>query len=261
MTSTPLAARAEALLSVRDIHVYRGQSHVLQGVSLTLGREPLAIVGRNGMGKTTLCQTLTGLLKARSGAITAAGRDITSLPPFQIARAGIGYAPQGRRIFPSLTVREHMLVAGRRPGSASTIERIYQIFPRLAERRDHLGSELSGGEQQMLAIARALMLDPKILVLDEPTEGLAPPIVDHLIQIFRELASNGAGLLLVEQNLAVAARCAARIAVMVNGRIVLETTSNHLSSSEDLQRRYLGVGAVEGINRLAPPAATKGNAS
>ena len=138
----------------------------------------------------------------------------------------------------------HLLVAGKSPSVGWTMERIYQTFPRLAERRKHRGAHLSGGEQQMLAIARALVLNPKVLILDEPTEGLAPPIVDRLIEIFGELAHGGAGIMLVEQNLSAAARCASMIAVMVNGRIVLETTSAHLLSSEDLQRRYLGVGAA-----------------
>jgi branched-chain amino acid transport system ATP-binding protein len=244
MTFALPAAHTEPLLSVRNIHVFRGQSHVLQGVSLTLGREPLAIAGRNSMGKTTLCEALMGLLKVHTGTITAAGRPIANLPPFQIARAGIGYVPQGRRVFPSLTVYEHLLVAGKPPDTGWTIERIYQTFPRLAGRRHHRSAGLSGGEQQMLSIARALVRNPQILILDEPAEGLAPPVVERLIEVFRALACSGTGILLVEQNLAAAARCAGMIAVMVNGRIVLETASARLLSSEDLQRGYLGLGAA-----------------
>jgi branched-chain amino acid transport system ATP-binding protein len=215
---------------------------MLRDVSLTLGPEPLAIVGRNGMGKTTLCQALLGLLPVRSGTITVAGSSVAGQRPFKIARVGIGYVPQGRRIFPSLSVQEHLhLVAGRQ-SSRWTIERIYDTFPRLAERRRNGGAELSGGEQQMLAIARALLLNPKVLIMDEPTEGLAPVFVNQLVRVFGQLSDEGIGLLLVEQNLAVATEIASRALVMVNGRIALETASAQLASSEELQHRYLGIG-------------------
>ncbi len=251
MPTEPLMP-AEPLLVVRDLNVFRGQSHILQDVSLTLGHEPLAIVGRNGMGKTTLCQALMGLLPIRSGTITDNGNMVAGQRPFRIARAGVGYVPQGRRIFPSLSVQEHLRLVAGRQSSGWTVERIYDTFPRLAERRRNGGGELSGGEQQMLAIARALLLNPKVLVMDEPTEGLAPVIVGHLVRIFCGLADEGINLLLVEQNLAVAAQIAKRVLVMVNGRIALETSPAQLAADEELQHRYLGVGpAIRPPERLA----------
>jgi branched-chain amino acid transport system ATP-binding protein len=233
---------SEPLLVVSDLNVFRRQSHVLRGVSLTLGPEPLAIIGRNGMGKTTLCQALMGLLPVRGGTVTVAGIGTTFLRPFRVARAGIGYVPQGRRIFPSLSVEEHLRLVAGKQGSCWTIERIYDTFPRVAERRRNRGYELSGGEQQMLAIARSLLLNPKILLMDEPTEGLAPIIVGQLIKLFGRLAEEGIGLLLVEQNLTVATEVASRALVMVNGRIVLEASSDQLARDHGLQHRYLGVG-------------------
>ena len=244
MTSTWVSMPTEPLLVVRDLNVFRGQSHILQDVSLTLGHEPLAIVGRNGMGKTTLCQALMGLLPIRGGTITVSGNMVAGKRPFRIARAGIGYVPQGRRIFPSLSVHEHLRLMAGRQRSGWTVERIYDTFPRLAERRSNDGAELSGGEQQMLAIARALLLNSKVLVMDEPTEGLAPVIVGHLVRIFCRLADEGTSLLLVEQNLAVVAQVAKRVLVMVNGRIALETSPAQLASNENMQHRYLGVGPV-----------------
>jgi branched-chain amino acid transport system ATP-binding protein len=244
MASTSRGA-PEPLLALRDLHVYREQVHVLQGVSLTLGAEPLAVVGRNGMGKTTLCEAVMGLLGVAAGRIGFAGFDVTGLRPHEIARRGIGYVPQGRRVFHSLTTREHLEIIRCRSGSAWTVERIYDTFPRLAARRHNRGSELSGGEQQMLAIARALMPSPRLLIMDEPTEGLAPRVVDQLMDVLRAVIAGGVGLLLVEQNLAVAAALASRMLVMVNGRVALETSSAHLMSSEELQRRYLGIGFVD----------------
>ncbi len=229
------------VLRVRDLHVYRGASHILQGVSLDLGAAPLSLVGRNGMGKTTLCQAIMGLLPARGGTVSVAGRDVSGLRPFRVARAGIGYVPQGRRVFPSLSVQEHLAMVAR-PGRAWTIERIYDAFPRLAERRRNGGAELSGGEQQMLAVARALLLNPVLLVMDEPTEGLAPLLVEQLVELLRRLPAEGVGLLLVEQNIAVATSVADRVLVMVNGRIALAADAAALAADEALQRRYLGVG-------------------
>ncbi len=229
------------VLQVRDLHVYRGASHILQGVSLDLGAAPLSLVGRNGMGKTTLCQAIMGLLPARGGTVSVAGRDVSGLRPFRVARAGIGYVPQGRRVFPSLSVHEHLMMVAR-PGRTWSIERIYDAFPRLAERRRNGGAELSGGEQQMLAVARALLLNPALLVMDEPTEGLAPLLVDQLVELFRRLPAEGVGLLLVEQNIAVATQVADRVLVMVNGRIALAADASTLAADEAMQRRYLGVG-------------------
>ena len=233
------------VLRVRDLHVYRGASHILQGISLDLSAAPLSLVGRNGMGKTTLCQAIMGLLPARGGTVSVAGRDVSGLRPFRVARAGIGYVPQGRRVFPSLSVHEHLAMVarpGRAQGRTWTIDRIYDAFPRLAERRRNGGAELSGGEQQMLAVARALLLNPVLLVMDEPTEGLAPLLVEQLVELLRRLPAEGVGLLLVEQNIAVATSVADRVLVMVNGRIALAADAAALAADEALQRRYLGVG-------------------
>ncbi len=234
------------LLEIRDLHAYYGQSHVLQGIDLTLTAEPLAVLGRNGMGKTTLCLALTGLLPSIRGSIRFRGHELVGQPPHRIAALGIGYVPQGRRVFPSLTVEEHLRLVPRRApavGEPWTPERIYTLFPRLAERRRHLAGALSGGEQQMLAIARALLTNPQLLIMDEPSEGLAPIVIDQLVATLRHLASSGLAILLVEQRLAVATAVAQRIALMLTGRIVLETTSATLLADPALQQRYLGVSA------------------
>ncbi|MGA8447389.1 MAG: ABC transporter ATP-binding protein, partial [Roseiarcus sp.] len=166
------APKTKAILQVQDLQVYYGESHALQGVSLTLERGVLSVVGRNGMGKTTLCNAIVGLMPVRSGTIRFEGRDLVGLEPHTIARAGVGYVPQGRRLWPSLSVDETLRLSARARGDW-TVERAYSIFPRLAERRTNGGGQLSGGEQQMLAIARALLGNPRLLVMDEPTEGLA----------------------------------------------------------------------------------------
>ncbi|WP_043340151.1 ABC transporter ATP-binding protein [Belnapia moabensis] len=230
------------MLEVRDLHVRFSQAHILQGVSLSVGMRPLAILGRNGMGKTTLCQAIMGLVATSEGAITLGGERLNGLPPYRIARRGIALVPQGRRTFPSLSVDEHLrLVAVR--GARWTVERVYQTFPRLAERRGNGGTELSGGEQQMLAIARALLMNPKLVIMDEPSEGLAPVIVDHLIEVLRALPADGMGVLLVEQNLRVATEVAEEVALMVTGRIAATMPAARLAEDQGLQRRYLGVAA------------------
>ncbi|MBV9280178.1 MAG: ABC transporter ATP-binding protein [Chloroflexi bacterium] len=245
----PLRGHPEGtrLLSVRDLNVYYGPAHILQGVNLTVGAEPLALLGRNGMGKTTLCQALMGLVPIARGAVSFDGRDLTNRKPHQIAASGLGYVPQGRRIFPSLSVAEHLRLVGtgRRRGSddipAWTVERVYDLFPRLAERRKSGAASLSGGEQQMLAIGRALLTNPRLLVMDEPSEGLAPVIVDQLVETLKRLSGEGLAILIVEQKLAVAAALADRLVVMVSGQIAVETTAEALLADPDAQRRYLGV--------------------
>jgi branched-chain amino acid transport system ATP-binding protein len=230
------------MLEVRDLHVRFGQAHILQGVSLQVAGAPLAIVGRNGMGKTTLCQAIMGLVPGSAGSVTLDGTSLAGMPPFRIARRGIALVPQGRRTFPSLSVDEHLRLVAQRDGRW-TIPRVYDTFPRLAERRRNGGTELSGGEQQMLAIARALLMNPRIVVMDEPSEGLAPVIVDHLIGVLRALQADGMALLLIEQNLRVATQVAAEVAIMVTGRIAATMPAQRLAEDVDLQRRYLGVAA------------------
>jgi branched-chain amino acid transport system ATP-binding protein len=244
MTFTWAAPMAD-LLQVTNLDVHYGQAHALQGVSLALGLEPTAIVGRNGMGKTTLCQTIVGWVRPSGGQVRFHGSDITRQPPHRIARGGLSIVPQGRRCFPSLTVDEHLrLVSGGRMG-AWTIERVYHSFPRLAERRSNGGTQLSGGEQQMLAIARALLMNPRFVIMDEPSEGLAPVIVDQLIEVLSGLRHDGIGLLLVEQKLAMATAVCDRVVVLVNGRVATEMSSVDIMTDETAQRRYLGVASQE----------------
>jgi branched-chain amino acid transport system ATP-binding protein len=236
---------SDKLLEVKDLHVYYGQAHILQAVDLVVGNEPVALVGRNGMGKTTLCQALLGLVPTASGDVTFEGHKLSGKKPYQIVSLGIGYVPQGRRIFPSLTVHEHMqLTSGtnRTTRKRWTIESIYELFPRLAERRKIGAGALSGGEQQMLAIARALLTNAHFLIMDEPSEGLAPAIVEQLLATLKRLSSEGIGMLIIEQKLSVAAALAEQMLVMVAGRIALETSSAALMADEDAQRRYLGMG-------------------
>jgi len=229
-------------LQVRDLHVYYGQSHALQGVDLTLEHGVHAVVGRNGMGKTTLCNTIMGLLPARRGSIRFHGEEITGLTPHKIANMGIGYTPQGRRLWPSLTVDEHMRLSDCGSG-AWTIDRIYDTFPRLYERRQNGAGQLSGGEQQMLAISRALLQDPQLLILDEPTEGLAPVVVDQVEKLLADLAAErDVAVLLIEQNISVATAISDDIAIMVNGRISRVMPAKQLAADRTLQERLLGVG-------------------
>ncbi|MBX9752547.1 MAG: ABC transporter ATP-binding protein [Roseococcus sp.] len=231
------------MLSIRDLHVRFGQAHILQGISLEIGAAPLAIVGRNGMGKTTLCQAIMGLVSTSQGEIKLGGESLIGQPPFRIARRGVALVPQGRRTFPSLTVDEHLRLVSQGRDARWNIARIYETFPRLAERRRNGGTELSGGEQQMLAISRALLMNPKLVIMDEPSEGLAPVIVDHLIGVLRALKQDGMSLLLVEQNLRVATEVAEQVAIMVTGRIAAEMPAATLAGDAEIQRRYLGVSA------------------
>ena len=238
---------SDSLLEVKGLNGYYGSAHVLQDVSFEVGDEPLAIIGRNGMGKSTLCHALLGLLGSATGSVRFREREMMGQAPHRIAAAGLGFVPQGRRLFPSLTVDEHLkLVAGRRNGKRWTPQRVYELFPRLAERKGIGGAQLSGGEQQMLAIARALLTNPRLLIMDEPSEGLAPTVVEDLIATVRGLADEGTSLLLVEQNLGVATSLADRQLVMIAGRIAAETTAAELEADPEAQQRYLGVVATEG---------------
>jgi branched-chain amino acid transport system ATP-binding protein len=232
---------SEPLLEVTDLNGYYGPSHVLQGVSLRMGAEPVAVIGRNGMGKSTMCAAIVGLLAKASGSVKLEGRELMGKPAYKITKAGIGFVPQGRRLFQSLTVDEHLQIVGASSSAEWTPARVYELFPRLAERKDVSGTSLSGGEQQMLTIGRALLTNPKLLIMDEPSEGLAPTVVEGLIQTIADLAAGGMGLLVVEQNLGVATALAERQLVMVAGSIATETTAEALAADPAAQRRYLGV--------------------
>jgi branched-chain amino acid transport system ATP-binding protein len=236
---------AEPLLSVENLSAFYGRAQILHGVSLELGAEPVAVIGRNGMGKTTLCLSIMGLMVQASGSVRFAGAELMGRAPYKIAGAGIGYVPQGRRLFPSLSVQEHLDMLGRRTSGRWTKDAIWELFPRLAERKSVGGAQLSGGEQQMLAISRALLGNPKLLIMDEPSEGLAPRIVEGLVEICHQLVAEGMGLLLIEQNLGVATSLAERQLVMIAGEIATETTAAAIASDPEAQQRYLGVTRVE----------------
>ena len=235
----------EILLSVRGLNAFYGSAHVLQNLDFEVADESIAVVGRNGMGKSTLCSAIMGLMPSlrgsARGSITFRGQDLLGQPSYKIANLGIGYVPQGRRLFPSLTVDEHFQMIPRRSGNGWTIERIYDLFPRLAERKRHGGAQLSGGEQQMLAIGRALLTNPRLLIMDEPSEGLAPAVIESLISTFKTLEEDGLRILLIEQNLGVATSLATRQLIMLGGEIATETTAEKLSQDPEMQRRYLGV--------------------
>jgi branched-chain amino acid transport system ATP-binding protein len=242
---------SEPLLVVDDLHAFYGRAQALEGVSFELDSGSLAIIGRNGMGKTTLCSAIMGMRPPEiRGSVRMRGEELAGRPSHRIAAAGIGYVPQGRRLFPSLTVDEHLrMIPTRAPGDGVhhwTASDVYELFPRLAERRTHGGGQLSGGEQQMLAIGRALLTCPRLLIMDEPSEGLAPAVIEALIETFRRLEQQGLAILLIEQNLRVATALAERQLVMVSGSIAAETTAARLASSPEEQRRYLGVEPLAG---------------
>lgn len=253
----PGQATPRAALAIDDLHVYYGEAHVVQGVSLTLDAGVMSVVGRNGMGKSTLCNAITGLKEARSGSIRLHGRELSRLEPHQIHKAGVAYVPQGRRVWPSLSVDEHLrLAAASGHDAAWTLDRVYQTFPRLYERRTNGGSQLSGGEQQMLAISRGLLANPRLLVMDEPTEGLAPVIVDQVAEMLLQLGREGdMAILVIEQNIGVATSVSDTVAIMVNGRINRILDANVLAADRDLQQRLLGVGRhADDLAEAEPPS-------
>jgi branched-chain amino acid transport system ATP-binding protein len=236
---------SEPVLTLENVNAYYGRGRVLQDVSFEMGHEPIAVIGRNGMGKTTLCLAIMGLMARADGSVRFEGQELMGRAPYKISGAGIGYVPQGRRLFPSLSTEEHLDMLGAGSGGRWTKTAIWELFPRLAERRKVGAAQLSGGEQQMLAIARALLGNPKLLIMDEPSEGLAPAIVESLVETCRSLVGEGVGLLLVEQNLGVATSLAERQLIMVAGEIATETTAKALLEDPDAQQRYLGVTRME----------------
>jgi branched-chain amino acid transport system ATP-binding protein len=228
------------MLDVDSVHTYYGDSHVLHGVSLRVGPgEAVALLGRNGAGKTTAIRSIVGFTPPRAGRVVFEGQAIERWPAYRIARRGLALVPQGRRIFAPLSVRENLLLGARSPGW--TLERVFALFPRLRERESQSGGTLSGGEQQMLAIGRALLTNGRLLLLDEPSEGLAPIIVREIGRILLALKAERLSLLLVEQNYHLALRVADRVYVMNKGRIVYEGTPAGLEADEEIKRRYLGV--------------------
>lgn len=230
----------DSLLQVKTVDLRYGSSHVLHEVDLSVGNRPLGILGRNGMGKTSLCNAIMGLHPTSGGQILFDGVDITKWAPEKRAKLGIGYVPQGRRVFRSLSVEEHLRIVEQK-GGAWSIERVYDTFPRLKERRRNLGDRLSGGEQQMLAIGRALLLNPRLMVLDEPTEGLAPAIVSDVIDLVELIAQEGIAVLLVEQNMHAALAAVKDVAIMVGGEVVERMTAEALENDTAMQKRHLGL--------------------
>ncbi len=232
------------MLEIGDLCSAYGQAQVLYGATLRVNEgEIVALLGRNGMGKTSLVRSVMGLATPRvtSGSIRFDGTEIVGLRPYQISDRGVGYVPQGRRLFASLTVLEHLQMLERSAPGAWTVRKVFDAFPRLEERRQHRGSQLSGGERQMLAIGRALMTGPRILLMDEPTEGLAPVAVENVEHILGTLRAEGLGILLVEQNLYSALAVADRVYIMETGRVVWEGTPAMLTAEPDTLARYLGI--------------------
>ncbi|KMO19326.1 ABC transporter ATP-binding protein [Methylobacterium indicum] len=233
------------MLEIRDLHSFYGDAHVLHGASLDVRpREVVALLGRNGMGKTSLIRSVMGLStpQVRGGSVAWKGEAITGLRAHEVAERKIALVPQGRRLFPSLTVTEHLTMLKPARNAASwTVERVFSLFPRLAERRNNRGNQLSGGERGMLAVGRALMLDPELILMDEPSEGLAPVMVQHLEGVIAGLKAEGLGILLVEQNLYSALAVADRVYVLETGRVVFEADAAAVAADPDRLTRYLGV--------------------
>ena len=232
------------MLELNDIHTYYGESYVLQGISMKVEEgSVVALLGRNGMGKTTTIRSIIGFNPPRRGEIIFKETNVTRLPPYRIAQMGIGLVPQGRIIFPSLSVEENLTVASRSASKDKgwTLDRVYSVFPILRERANYKGNLLSGGEQQMLCIARALMTNPDLLLMDEPSEGLAPIVVQEVGRIIGQLKQSGFSILLVEQNLAMALGLADYVYIISKGLIVYESTPQELKANEEVKARYLGV--------------------
>ncbi|RAK15065.1 branched-chain amino acid transport system ATP-binding protein [Anoxybacillus vitaminiphilus] len=235
------------MLELQDVHSYYGTSYILQGVTFSVSEgKCVALLGRNGAGKTTTIHTIAGLHKSKRGSIRFKDKQLQSLSPHQISHLGIGLVPQGRRIFSSLTVKENLTMSARKRKANDGrinwgLEKIYELFPVLKEREKNLGTQLSGGQQQMLAIGRALMTNPEFLLMDEPSEGLAPVIIDQVGDIIIKLKETGLSILMVEQNIALACKVADEILIMNKGKIVWNGTPDGLMKNEEIQHKYLGV--------------------
>ncbi len=237
------------MLELEEVHTFYGNSHILQGISFSVPRgKCFALLGRNGAGKTTTIHSIAGLTPPARGDIRFEGGSITKTPTWKISRLGIGLVPQGRRIFPSLTIRENLTMSARlskeSKNSGATnwdLETIYELFPILKEREKNWGNELSGGQQQMLAIGRALMTNPQLLLMDEPSEGLAPVIIDQVGEVIRKLKETGLSILIVEQNIALACSAADEILIMNKGQIVWHGKPEELLENKEIQHQYLGV--------------------
>ena len=231
-----------AILQLEDVHTYYGDSHALQGVSLSVAEgELVCLMGRNGAGKSTTIGAVIGFNRPRRGQVSFRGTDITRYPPYRIAAGGIGLVPQGRRIFRDLTVRENLTMVASEHSGPWTMRRVFQVFPLLEERQLNMGDQLSGGEQQMLAIGRALLMNPSLILMDEPSEGLAPMVVADIGRVIREVRQQGISVLLVEQNLPFGLSLADRCYVLNKGRIVHESTPDALRGNEAVTGQYLGV--------------------
>jgi branched-chain amino acid transport system ATP-binding protein len=234
------------LLELKAVHTYYEESHILQGISLDIDQgEIVCLLGRNGVGKSTTLKSIIGLVEPRSGEVVFKGKDIARMPPYTIAKLGVGYVPEERRIFPTLTVRENLLM-GIKPGQKGngegwTVDKVYKYFPALQSRDKQKGGHLSGGEQQMLTIARTLMGNPEVILIDEPTEGLAPLIVETVEQVIMDIHRQGIPVLLVEQNMRVALRLAGRIYVISKGKIVFQGTCRELEEADEIREKYLEV--------------------
>ena len=234
------------LLEIDGLDAFYGSARALEGVTFSMAQEAVAVIGRNGMGKTTLCNALMGIPPpAVRGSARFRGRELVGQPSYKIANTGIAYVPQGRRLFQSLSTDEHLKMIRTSRSGRWTAAAVYELFPRLAERKKVSATQLSGGEQQMLAIGRSLLTNPELLIMDEPSEGLAPTIVEQVIETCHALVNEGMAILLVEQNLGVATSVAERQLVMVSGRIAAETTADALANDADAQRRFLGVEPLE----------------
>jgi branched-chain amino acid transport system ATP-binding protein len=235
------------VIEIRDLHTYRGLNYVLQGVDLDIpDGQCTVLLGRNGMGKTTLVQTIMGLLRPRAGSVRADGTDLAGRPSYVIARRGVALVPQGRRVFPSLTAEENLTLGARAPRSADggapwTLDRVYELFPNLGQRRRHRGNQLSGGEQQMLAIGRALLTNPRLLLMDEPSEGLAPVIIERVGQVIADLRQQGLAIFLVEQNYNLAIGSADTVSILANGSIVWRGSPAELNADPVTREAHLGV--------------------